>query len=158
MPAIPGLSECKHWSSDDVLDLDFIPKSIIVLGGGIVAVELAQFLRRIGTRVCIIQRGPALLRGHPPEAAHVIEKAFADEGIEVHTGTEIRAITSSRGKVSVSFTCKGKILRRSAAHLLNALGREPEVSSLCLDAAGIKTLTNGRIRTNKWQQTSAPNI
>src|ERR1700679_3111913 len=56
IPKIPGLADTPFWTSDDVLDLDFTPKSVVVLGGGIVACELAQFLNRIGTRVCLVQR------------------------------------------------------------------------------------------------------
>src|SRR5690606_41491562 len=68
VPPVPGLAETPHWTSDDVLDLDFTPKSVIVLGGGIVACELAQFLRRIGSRVIQIPRSPHLPQEHPPEA------------------------------------------------------------------------------------------
>src|SRR5688500_9328836 len=69
VPSISGLAEVPFWTSDDVLDLDFIPPSVIVLGGGIVACELAQFLNRIGTRVILIQRSANILRDHSPAAS-----------------------------------------------------------------------------------------
>jgi pyruvate/2-oxoglutarate dehydrogenase complex dihydrolipoamide dehydrogenase (E3) component len=158
VPPVPGLATSRFWTSDDVLELDFKPRSVIVLGGGIVACELSQFLRRIGTKVCIIQRSHNLLKGHPAEASGVLAQAFKDEGIEVHTDTVVTGIRTAGGSVSVTFKKGGKVIRRTADHLFNALGREPNTSRLMLDAAGVKTEPNGRIITNRWQQTSTPNI
>lgn len=158
LPPIPGLSTTESWTSDDVLELDFKPRSVIVLGGGVVACELAQFLSRIGTRVCLIQRSSDLLRHHSKEAAGVVKQAFLDEGMDVHTGTEIQQIRPNRQGVLVTFKHGRKTLQRRADHLLNALGREPNTSRLMLASAGVKTAANGRILTNRWQQTSAPHI
>ena len=158
VPPVPGLAESRFWTSDDVLELDFKPRSVIVIGGGIVACELAQFLNRIGTRVCIIQRSHNLLREMPEEAAQTVKQAFIDEGIEVTTDTKILGIQSRRGAVSISFEHQDKVVRRRADHLLNALGRVPNTSRLNLSEAGVKTDSAERIVTNRWQQTSAPNI
>jgi len=158
VPSVPGLAETEFWTSDDVLELDFNPKSVIVLGGGIVACELSQFLVRVGTRVCLIQRSPNLLKGHGPDAAAVVEQAFKDEGIEVHTGTHISGISSDARGVSVTFRQGKKTLRRTGAYLFNALGREPNTSGLGLDAIGVKTEPNGRILVNRWQQSSVSHI
>jgi pyruvate/2-oxoglutarate dehydrogenase complex dihydrolipoamide dehydrogenase (E3) component len=157
-PAIPGLATTKFWTSDDVLDLDFIPPSVIVLGGGIVACELAQFLNRIGTRVILIQRSPNILRDHSEEASSVVQQAFVDEGIELFAGTQIQQISSDKKGVAVEFIHDGKKVTRRAAHLFNALGREPNTASLNLFAAGVKTRANGQIVINRWQQTSVPHI
>ncbi len=158
VPPLPGLAAATFWTSDDVLDLDFAPRSAIVLGGGTVACELAQFLRRIGTRVCLVQRSPNLLKGHPADTAKVIRTSFEDEGIDVHTDTEVTDIRTTPGRASVAFRQGGRTLRRTADHLFNALGREPDTSRLALAAAGVKTAPNGRVITNRWQQTSAPHI
>lgn len=157
-PPVPGLAEAKPWTSDDVLDIDFTPRSVIVLGGGIVACELAQFLRRIGSRVVLVQRSGQILRGHSPEAAAVVQRAFADEGIEVFTGTEIQRIVRTRHGVEVVFRSGRKILQRRAAHLFNALGREPNTAGLDLAVAGVRTRPDGGIIANRWQQTSVPHI
>ena len=158
VPPIPGLATARFWTSDDVLDLDFKPRSVIVLGGGVIACELAQFLLRIGTKVCLIQRSPDLLREHSKETADVIKQVFQDEGMEVHTNTKILGIKSSGGATKVTFHKGRKTLVRRADHLFNALGREPATESLNLKAAGVDTAQNGRILVNKWQQTSAPHI
>jgi pyruvate/2-oxoglutarate dehydrogenase complex dihydrolipoamide dehydrogenase (E3) component len=158
VPPVPGLAETPFWTSDDVLDLDFIPKSVIVLGGGIVACELAQFLRRIGTRVTLVQRSPNILRDHSEEASCVVQKAFVDEGIELFADTKLEKISGSKRDVTVTFLHDGKRVTRRAAHLFNALGREPNTAALNLTAAGVKARPNGQIVINRWQQTSAPHI
>lgn len=157
-PPIPGLAESKFWTSDEVLDLDFVPRSVIVLGGGIVACELAQYLRRIGSKVTLIQRSPQILRDHSQEAAGVVQSALQEEGIEVFTETAIESIAQDARSTAVRFLHNGKIVTRRAAHLFNALGREPATDRLGLETAGVRVLPGGRIATNRWQQTSAPHI
>ncbi|PTX91086.1 NAD(P)/FAD-dependent oxidoreductase [Opitutus sp. ER46] len=158
-PAVPGLREAPFWTSDDILDLDFVPKSVIVLGGGIVACELAQFLNRIGSRVTQVQRSSHILRDHSPEAAVVVEQALRDEGIELFTATQLQQVKHAAGRgFTIEFMHEGKVVRRQAERLFNALGREPNVAGLDLGAAGVAARPNGQIITDQWQQTSQPHI
>jgi pyruvate/2-oxoglutarate dehydrogenase complex dihydrolipoamide dehydrogenase (E3) component len=158
VPPVPGLKGLKCWTSDDVLDLDFVPKSVLVLGGGIVACELAQYLNRIGAKVTLIQRSPNILRDHSEEASCVVQQAFVDEGIELFTDTKLQSAAADRHGFTVKFLNNGRRVTRRAAHLFNALGREPNTAGLGLAAAGVKTRPNGQIIINRWQQTSAPHI
>lgn len=157
-PALPGLKETPFWTSDDVLDLEFVPESVIVLGGGIVACELAQFLKRIGSEVILIQRSANILRDHSPEASLVVQQAFRDEGIELHTNTKITRVSGDEHKVTVEFTTEGQSMVRSARYLFNALGREPATRGMGLEKAGVDVSATGRIMVNSWQQTSIPHI
>ncbi len=158
VPPVPGLAEARFWTSDDVLDLDFIPQSAIVLGGGIVACELTQFLNRIGARVTLIQRSPNILRDHSAAASTVVQQALVDEGVELFAGTQIERVAQDRRGTTVTFVHDGKRLTRRAAHLFNALGREPNTAPLNLAAAGVRTRPDGQITINRWQQTSARHI
>ena len=158
IPAVPGLADIKFWTSDDVLNLDFIPPSVIVLGGGIVACELTQFLSRIGTRVVLIQRSAHILRDHSEAAAKVVQQALVDEGVELFAGTQIQSLSQNARGVAVTFFHDGKKLTRRAAFLFNALGRAPNTAPLNLAAAGVTSRADGRIRINRWQQTSAAHI
>ncbi len=157
-PPVPGLRESKFWTSDDVLDLNRLPKSVIVLGGGIVACELAQVLSRLGSRVTLIQRSPNILRDHSEDASVVVQKAFVDEGIELFAGTKIEKISQDKRGTTVTFRHGNKRLTRRAEHLFNALGREPNTAGLGLAAAGVRARENGQIIINRWQQTSVPHI
>jgi pyruvate/2-oxoglutarate dehydrogenase complex dihydrolipoamide dehydrogenase (E3) component len=158
VPPVPGVADVSFWTSDDVLDLDFVPASVIVLGGGIVACELAQFLRRIGSRVTLVQRSVNILRDHSADASIVVQQAFVNEGIELFAGTQLQRVSQRKGSFTVEFVHDGKRITREAAHLFNALGREPNTAPLNLPAAGVAARPNGQIITNRWQQTSSPRI
>lgn len=158
VPPVPGLAGVPFWTSDDILDLDFIPRSVIVLGGGIVACELAQFLRRIGSRVTLVQRSPNILRDHSPEASTVVQRAFVDEGIELFAGTQLERVSHSGRTFGVEFIHDGRRIVRRADHLFNALGREPNTADLGLAAAGVEVRPGGQVITNRWQQTTAAHI
>ncbi len=158
LPPVPGLDTASLWTSDDVLDLDFLPESVIVLGGGIVACELAQYLQRMGSRVIQIQRSPHILKELPVDAAKVVETAFRDEGIELFTGTQIKSIVRKEGEIEVTFMHEGREITRQAAHGLNALGRRANTGTLNLEAAGVALKKNGQIETDTFQRTSNPDI
>lgn len=157
-PDIPGLAETPHWTSDEVLDLDFLPESVIVLGGGIVACELAQFLNRVGSRVILIQRSPTLLKEASPEASEVVARAFRDEGIDLHTDTQLVSVEKDGVGILVTFSKDGTTRQVGAAHLFNALGRKPNTRNLGLENAGVETHESGHIRVNAMQQTANPRI
>lgn len=158
VPPIPGLADVPFWTSDAVLDLDFIPEKIIVLGGGIVACELAQFLRRIGSEVIQIQRSPHILKEINPQAATTIEKAFREEGIDLYTDTALQKIEHDGQEFTVDFKHGDQPVSVSAPFLLNALGRQAASKDLGLDAAGVETRKNGQIICNELQQSSNPRI
>jgi pyruvate/2-oxoglutarate dehydrogenase complex dihydrolipoamide dehydrogenase (E3) component len=158
VPPIPGLAATPSWTSDEVLDLGFVPKSVIVIGCGIVGCELAQYLRRMGAEVTMIQRNRRILRKYSPKASAVVLRAFRDEGMRVFTGSRLRRISGGKAEVAVEFEQDGKTRTVRARHLFNALGREPNTAGLGLAAAGVKTDAKGRVRINRWQQTSQPHI
>jgi pyruvate/2-oxoglutarate dehydrogenase complex dihydrolipoamide dehydrogenase (E3) component len=158
VPPVPGLADVAFWTSDDVLELGFVPPSVIVLGGGIVACELAQFLNRVGSRVILVQRSANILRDHSSAASTVVQQAFVDEGIELFAGTQLQRVSQDRRGFSLEFIHDGKAITRRAAHLFNALGREPNTALLNLAAAGVATRANGQVIINEWQQTSAAHV
>ncbi len=157
-PPVTGLADTPYWTSDDILDLDFLPERIIVLGGGIVACELAQFLRRIGSDVIQIQRSQHILKETSPEAAEVIEDVFRSEKIDLYTDTSLQTVTYSDGSYSVKFCQDGKNIEKTAPYLLNALGRRPATEKLGLAVAGIKTKPSGHILCDEMQQTTNPKV
>lgn len=157
-PYVKGLADVRYWTSDDILDLDFLPEKIIVLGGGIVACELAQFLRRVGSEVIQIQRSPHILKETSPEAAEVIERAFREEGIDLYTDTQLESVAHTNDSFNVKFTQGGKVIEVTAPHLLNALGRKPATSDLNLEAANIQTQSTGHILCNEMQLTTNPKV
>lgn len=158
-PPLPGLDCVKTLTSDDVLSLDKLPPSVIVLGGGVVACELAQYLQRVGSKVTLIQRSPHLLKEHSPESAQVVEQALRDDGMEIFTGTSIEDISPLPGDgVRVTFTQAGQRRTREASALFNALGRRPATDGLNLEAADVARAPSGHIQTDAFQRTTNPAI
>jgi pyruvate/2-oxoglutarate dehydrogenase complex dihydrolipoamide dehydrogenase (E3) component len=152
-----SLSEVGYITSDESLNLKELPKSLIVLGGGAVAVEAAQFFCRLGTRVTLIQRSPHLLKEEDPEAAEVVEKVFRRENMTVFTDTHIKAAWKEGGLKGISFIQNGQTIRVAAEEILFALGRVPNTAGLGLENAGVQ-VDYGRFLTNSQMQTNVPHI
>ena len=154
---LPQLDDVGYITSDDAVALKQLPKSLIILGGGAIACEFAQFFARFGVKVTLIQRSENLLKEFDADAGAEIAKVFRREGIKVFTGTKL-VDAKRRGKLkSVVFAQNGKRITISAEEILFALGRAPNTAALNLESAGVKT-EDGRIVTNDRMQTSAPHI
>jgi pyruvate/2-oxoglutarate dehydrogenase complex dihydrolipoamide dehydrogenase (E3) component len=171
-PPLPQLDDVGYITSDDALALKRLPNSLIVLGGGAIACEFAQFFARFGVKVTLIQRSEHILKEFDADAGMEIEKVFRREGIRVFTGTKLldarlvaRAsrLSESRRQDArattkiVTFEHEGKTVSISAEEILFALGRAPNTASLGLENAGVNT-EQGRIVTDEFMQTSAPHI
>ncbi len=157
-PPIPGIDSSAIWTSDDVLELDSLPESVIVLGGGVVACELAQFLSRVGSKVTQIQRSPHILKDQASDVSQVVETAFREEGIDLYTETSLDRIEKTDTGFTVHFLHQGETRSVQAAHLVNALGRSPSTARLNLEAAKVQLKPNGQIQTDEHQRTSNPDI
>lgn len=153
-PDVPGLAETGFLTSDDVLDLEEIPKSIVVLGGGPIALEMAHYLEGVGSEVTVIQRSAHTLKSMDSDLAEVVEKAFRERGIDVFCGT--RLLRTEPGK-TVIFEHEGVEKSVRADEILVALGRQPATGSLELAAAGVE-VNRGGIAVSPNQQSSTPNI
>ncbi|MBX3732738.1 MAG: NAD(P)/FAD-dependent oxidoreductase [Verrucomicrobiae bacterium] len=156
-PPIPGLAGAGYLDSDSALRIREIPGSLIVLGGGAVALEFAQFFSRLGTRVTVLQRKDQLLRGTDPDVARELESALRDEGLTVHTGTQLQEVTRVGGGVRARFEQAGTVREVEGEAVFHGLGRRP-MTDLNLEAAGVAVEDSGLIRTNALQQTTAPHI
>ncbi len=156
-PPLPQFREVGYLTSDDALDLTNLPESLIVLGGGAVAVEFAQFFQRFGVPVTVLQRGEHLLRDFDSDAAREIEKVFRHEGMTLHTGTRLLDARRDGSRKIIAFEQAGQRREVAAAEILFALGRTPNTATLGLDRAGV-TVDGSRIVTNDRMQTSAAHI
>ncbi len=154
---LPFLKEVNYLTSDDALALKWLPKSIIILGGGSVAVEFAQIFARFGAKVTLVQRNPHVLHEFDADATNTLENALRREGVRIFTDTTLVG-ASQKGKTKgVSFLHRGRKVCVEAEEILYALGRVPNTASLGLEQAGVKT-EKGRIITNDKMQTSARHV
>lgn len=162
VPPIPGLDTVPYLTSDlldaeEVGRLTELPESLVVLGGGYVAVELAQMFARLGSRVTLVARS-ALLRGYEPALGETLGQAFAAEGIEVLTNARVERVSSDGGGVAVAVetASAGRILR--AARLLVATGRAPNTDGLDLPSADVAVDGDGFVTVNAGLRTSQSHI
>lgn len=144
-------------TSDESLSLKELPKSLIVLGGGAVAVEAAQFFCRLGVRTTLIQRSQHLLKDEDDDAAEAIENVFRKEGMTVFTDTQLKNAWTEGGLKGVSFIHEGQTIRVAAEEILFALGRVPNLAPLALEKAGVR-VDYGRILVDSRMQTNVPHI
>ncbi len=154
---IPGLRETGFWTSDDLLDAEHIPASIIVLGGGAIGLEAASYYAGLGSRVTVIQRGEQVLKETDPDVADAVTAALEHRGITILRGTRLlRAERDGEGK-RVHFHHAGAERFEEGEEIICALGREPAVQSLELPRAGI-AVQGGAIVTDAHQRCGAAPI
>ena len=156
-PPLPQLRDTGYLTSDDALALKRLPKSLVILGGGAIACEFAQFFARSGVKVTLVQRSEHVLREFDTDAAVEIEKVFRREGIKIYTNTKLVDAKRVGGLKTVSFQHGTKVVSVRAEEILFALGRRPDTAPLNLDRAGVLTKRD-RIVTNGFMQTSTPHI
>ncbi len=156
-PSPLPLDEVGYITSDDAVALKRLPKSLIILGGGAIACEFAQFFARFGVKVTLIQRSETILKEFDADAGAQVAKVFQREGMQVFTGTKLLK-AARKGKLkAVMFEQSGKTVTVAAEEILFALGRVPNTALLDLANAGVKTEA-GRVVANDRMQTSAPHI
>lgn len=152
-PPVPGLADAGHLTSDELLDRESIPESLIVLGGGPVALEMASYCRAFGSNVTIIQRSPQILSGSDKDAAEALADGLRKDGIRVFTGTELLRIEKSAGSRRAVFLHENGEETVEGAEVLNALGRHAVIPR----GIPFENL-DGKITVNLSQQTSLPHI
>ncbi|MEK6856554.1 MAG: dihydrolipoyl dehydrogenase [Nanoarchaeota archaeon] len=158
IPNIPGLKEAGYITSDSALDLKNLPKSIIVLGGGPVTLELAYYFSNLGVEVTVIQRSKHVMSDNDEDLADVIEKSFRKNGIKVYTGTSLKRIYKNKNLKEIEFEQGKKNVKVKAEEILVGLGRVPNFESLNLDKTGMKLDEKGNPVINEYLQTSLSNV
>ena len=172
LPPLPGLDSVPFLTNRELFSLDALPASLLVLGGGPMACEMAQAFARLGSQVTMVLRGPRILPRDDADMAGVVHAALAADGVRVLTGATVkmlRAASAGPGGNDAAGTCveaelelpqgegRGPLVVR-ADRLLAALGRTPEITGLDLAAAGVTTAKHGGISVDQRMRTSQPNI
>jgi pyruvate/2-oxoglutarate dehydrogenase complex dihydrolipoamide dehydrogenase (E3) component len=153
---IPGLHEATPLTHVEALELDQIPEHLLVLGGGYVGLELAQAMRRFGSRVTILERNERLAHREDPDVSEALQELFQNEGINSVTSTHIDRVEGKSGEGVKLYS--GSQLILEGTHLLVASGRTPNNQGIGLDLAGVETTDHGYIKVNEQLETTAPGI
>ncbi|HET7677232.1 MAG TPA: mercury(II) reductase [Candidatus Limnocylindrales bacterium] len=163
LPDLPGLAGTPYLTSD-LLDADEpgrlarLPESLIVLGGGYVAVELGQLFARLGCRVTLVVRGDRLLPEHEPELAALLADALAAEGIAIETGVRPLNVAGDETALELELESTGGPRTLRAERLLVAAGRTPATAGLALARAGVQQLADGSVAVDAELRTSQRHV
>jgi pyruvate/2-oxoglutarate dehydrogenase complex dihydrolipoamide dehydrogenase (E3) component len=159
IPELPGLTEAKPMTHVEALDLDRLPKHLIVLGGGYVGLELSQAFRRFGSEVTLIEEGPQLASREDPDIGAALKDLFVDEGIEIALNAKVRRVEGHSGNsVRVYANEEGGDRAIEGSDLLVATGRRANTDGIGLDRAGIQLDAHGYIKVNERLETTAENV
>jgi len=156
---IPGLAESRPLTHVEALELDELPKHLIVIGGGYVGLELSQAMRRFGSDVTVIDRNDRLAHHEDDDVTEGLRALFEDEGIEVVLNARIQRISGKSGDhVQVVFGDRGREKTIEGSHLLVASGRAPNTDRIGLELAGVELTRDGYVKVNERLETTAPGV
>ena len=156
---LPGITidGRRVWTSYEALQVEATPESLIIIGAGAVGVEFASVFSTYGTRVTLVEMLPTLVPLEDPDISEVLEQSFRKRGMQLLTGTRVDKVEVSEQDVRVLATSPQGMQDLSAAALLLAVGRAPNIEGLGLEAVGV-SVERGYVRVGSSQQTSIPNI
>src|SRR5438094_985041 len=159
LEATPGLREANPLTHVEALELDRVPEHLVVLGGGFVGLELAQAMRRFGSRVTVIDRNSRLIHREDDDISESMLELFGDEGIDVLLNTRIARVEGKSGEsVKVTANRGGSATAVEGSHILVAAGRTPNTHGIGLELAGVETTGHGYIKVNERLETTAPDV
>jgi pyruvate/2-oxoglutarate dehydrogenase complex dihydrolipoamide dehydrogenase (E3) component len=159
IPSVPGLHECSPLTNIEALELDVLPRHLVVIGGGYVGLEFAQAYRRFGSRVTILQQGPTLLPNQDADVSDEIHRILSSEGIDVVVSAKLIHVDGhSGGEVSIRTETPAGPNTITATHVLVATGRIPNTTEIGLGVAGVQLAPGGWIRVNDRLETTAADI
>ena len=158
IPKMPGIDTVPYLTNETMMDLDFIPEHLLVIGGSYVGLEFAQVMRRFGSRVTVVEMGPRVVAREDEDVSLEIQRFLADEGIGLRLHAECISVKKESEGLSVGLDCKEGAPREHGTHLLLAVGRVPNTDDLGLDLAGITTGKGGYIEVDEGLRTSNPQV
>jgi pyruvate/2-oxoglutarate dehydrogenase complex dihydrolipoamide dehydrogenase (E3) component len=157
-PDLPGTGEVLTLTSTTILDLDRVPKHLVVVGGSYIGLEFAQMYHRLGAQVTVIERGDSLISREDSEISEAIRAILEGEGIQVRTGADCIGFAPHAQGIAVNMTCVEGAPQVVATDVLVAVGRTPNTDDLGLQAAGITPDARGYIPVNDRLETVTPGI
>jgi mercuric reductase len=158
VPAIPGLDRVDYLTSRTALLQNKLPASLLIIGGGVIAVELGQMFSRLGCAVTILEHGAQLLPAVEREPAEALERVLANEGVQIVLNAAICGVSATEGMTRVSVEIAGERQEFSAEKLLLAVGTTPATAGIGLDRAGVELDRKGFVVTDRHLRTAAPGI
>ena len=158
VPKMPGLESVPYLTNVSVMDVDFVPEHLIVVGGSYIGLEFGQAFRRFGARVTVVEMAPRLIAREDEDVSAAVKEFLEAEGVEVRLNAECLAVKKAAAGVEIGLGCSEGAPLARGSHLLLAVGRVPNTDDLGLDAAGIRTDARGFIEVDEELRTTNPSV
>jgi pyruvate/2-oxoglutarate dehydrogenase complex dihydrolipoamide dehydrogenase (E3) component len=154
VPDMPGVNDVDTFTSSSVMDVDFLPEHLVIIGGSYIGLEFAQMYRRFGSRVSVVEMGARLIGRDDEDVSAAVKEIMENEGVEVRLKAECIGFRKRGDQVAVTASCEPGPEEIVGSHVLLAVGRRPNTDDLGLDKAGVEMDPRGfivvddRLRTN----------
>ena len=158
IPDMPGVNDVNYLTNSSIMDVDFLPDHLVVIGGSYIGLEFAQMYRRFGSRVTVVQRGDRLIPRDDEDVSDAVREIVEAEGVEVRLEAECTAVEKRGEGFAVKLSCGEGPEEVEGSHLLLAVGRNPNTHDLGLDKAGVETDKRGYIAVEAQLRTNVPHI
>jgi len=158
IPPIAGLDQVPYFTNSSMMDVDFLPSHLIILGGSYIGLEFAQVYRRFGSEVTVIELAPRLIAREDEDVSRAVAEFLKEEGIDVRVDSRVVGVEKQGNSIAVKIESAGKISQVLGTQVLVAIGRRPNTDDLGLDKAGIATDPHGYIQVDDQLRTNVPGI
>jgi len=158
VPPMPGLDRVDYLTNSSMLQVDFLPEHLIIIGGSYIGLEFGQIYRRFGSQVTIVEKGPRLIARDDEDVSETVKEILENEGINIRLKAECMAAEKDGDKVRVQLDCGQGDKTVTGSHLLLAVGRTPNTDDLGLDKAGVDMDERGYIGVDDQLRTNMPGI
>jgi pyruvate/2-oxoglutarate dehydrogenase complex dihydrolipoamide dehydrogenase (E3) component len=158
VPPIPGLDQVPYFTNSSMMDIDFLPAHLIILGGSYIGLEFAQMYRRFGSEVTVIELAPRLIPREDEDVSHAVAGFLKEEAIDVRVDSKVVGVGKQGNAIAVKVESAGKISQVIGTHVLVAIGRRPNTDDLGLEKAGIATDAHGYVQVDDQLRTNVPGV
>jgi pyruvate/2-oxoglutarate dehydrogenase complex dihydrolipoamide dehydrogenase (E3) component len=158
VPDMPGIDQVDHLDNSSMMNVDFLPEHLIVVGGSYIGLEFGQMYRRFGSAVTIIEMGPRLIQREDEDVSTTIAEILAAEGVELRLDAKCIAFAKRGDAIVAQVDCASGAPEVAGSHLLLAVGRRPNTDDLGLDAAGVAVDERGYVVVDDQLATSVPGV
>ena len=158
VPRMPGIGEVPYFTNSAMMDVDFLPEHLVVVGASYIGLEFAQMYRRFGSRVTVVEMSERVIAREDEDVSQAVHDILAGEGVSFELGSKCIAVEKRGTAIAIRADCGGSGREVVGSHLLLAVGRIPNTDDLGLDRAGIETDERGYITVDDELRTNVPGV
>ena len=158
VPAMAGLDEVDYLTNSGMMEVDYLPEHLVIIGGSYIGLEFAQMYRRFGSRVTVVEKGDRLIARDDEDVSAAVKAILEAEGVAVRLNAECIAVEKRSNGIAVNVSCDDGPEEVEGSHLLMAVGRRPNTDDLGLDNAGVETDGRGYVVVDDQLATNVPGI